>query len=166
MNRPLSIAKHGLAILVFAVASMSLSACSTLYRYNVPARGTTISESVVTCTSPYSLAVGCSTEELAGIDMLMHGLEFKLASSTDGSTILVMPKKVRGGTSVFANLVFDSVVSQLSERSLMLQKAVAIQEDYWEGPVIILGYFIVVDGNAHDALSNYSLDQEKVSDRD
>jgi hypothetical protein len=112
----------------------------------------------ISCSSPYILSNGCEPRDAAGQTVNLDGLEFDISSTSGGSTILVMVEKTGGGTTVIANLVYEAVRTTLERDGLKIREALAIQDRYWEGADVIVGYFITANGNAYSSLMKVAVD--------
>ncbi len=140
---------------VIALCSM-FAGCGSLYRYEMAPRGEPVKSNVVSCSSPFVLAKGCESNDLATQAIDLHGLIFNLSGTEDGTTILVKIDKIGGGTSVFTNLIFDAVRTILAGEGLAIEKATAIQDRYWEGADVFVGYFITANGDAFSVIQKYA----------
>lgn len=126
-----------------------------MYKQEVRSHGVILKKKDVSCTNPYLLTKGCDGSRLAAIDASLRGLEFKVAFSEDGSTLLVMHEMVTGGTTVLANMLFEAVRTELEQQAISIQSVSALETWYHEGADVIVGFLIKTDGDGFAVLRPY-----------
>ena len=133
-----------------------LSGCSSaLYKQHWPERGPVVKRHEINCDRPFDLSVGCNKRHLATIGANLHGLEFDVASSSEGSIVLIQAKMVSGGTSVITNMIHEAVRTEMERNGIGIKSIIAIEDHYLEGADIIVGYLLTLDGQGFNILTPY-----------
>lgn len=157
MRRIQDISSH-FVVIGLLTATLAMTGCGNfMYKQYSTVRGEIIRKGDVDCSAPYELSLGCSSAKLASIPLNLHGLEFVVSATEDGSTTLVMHRKVTGGTTVLSNLMFEAVRTEYSKSGLTSSDIIAVETRYYEGADVVIGYFITVDGNGFELLRQYEV---------
>lgn len=151
MKNHLSVSwKHGTLLLT----ALLIAACGTVTAIVPDAEGVEhISALGMGCKKPYALTQDCSG--LSGATRLVElsGFRFKIAGTSDGSTVLMMGAKPNsdawsGKSTETANVAYELTKKFLAENGVSVVKAEPVSSG-----ALLSGYVITTDGDAYAVLS-------------
>lgn len=142
-----------------ALSALLFVACGTVTAIVPDADGVEhISAIGMGCKKPYELTQDCSG--LSGAKRLVEvsGFRFKIAGTSDGSTVLMMGAKPNsdawsGKSAETANVAYELTKKLLAENGVRVVKAEPVSSG-----ALLAGYVITADGDAYSVLSKMTVE--------
>lgn len=141
-------------------ALLMLSACGTVTAIVPDAEGVEhISAIGMGCNKPYTLTQDCSGFSGATRLVEISDFRFKIAGSDDGTIVLMMGAKPnsdawKGKSSETANIAYELTKKFLLENGIAITSAEPVSSGS-----VLAGYVITTDGDAHQLLSQRSVEK-------
>ena len=145
-----------LPALVVCGAAMLAACGEVIHReYYVPRTSVVVLKSDLSCDNPVVLAIGCGKYKLANLAVSLHGIEMSLASTEDGTGLLLWSPGNNNYSSMTANLAFDAVRTELGRNGVHVLSTTAVIGAHFAGADIVMGYLLELDQDGYRYLSPF-----------
>jgi hypothetical protein len=143
--------------------ALFLAACGeVVHQEYYPSRTELVQlKSDMSCENPVVLTIGCDKYRLANLTANLHGVEMALASTADGTSILVWSSKKNDYSSMTANLAFDAVRTELEKNKVRIISITAVTGSHFAGREIAMGYLLALDQDGFRYLSPYAIGKKE-----
>lgn len=130
-----------------AIALLMLAACGSMPPVVPDAEGMqAVSAIAMGCNKPYKLTQDCSGLSGAKRKIDLSGVEFKIAGSEDGTTVLIMNSKR-------ANVAYEVSKKALLEAGVAVTKVEPVASG-----ALLAGYIVTADADAYQLLSEHTVE--------
>jgi hypothetical protein len=157
----MQIAVRLVVVALVSFCSTLLAACGAMVHQEYYSSRTNLvqNRSDMTCASPVELTIGCNTKRLANLSASVHGVEMSLASSADGTNVLVWSSRSNKYSSMTANLAYDAARTELERNGVKLLSVTAIKGNHFGDIELVMGYLLALDEDGFRFLSPYVTDK-------